>query len=109
MKIVIDIPQKAYETLKAEKEIDWLGAEYILDCIKNGIPLPKNHGRLIDADDFIAMLKDATERQRYKELLIDDCLTVDDVIDAIIESLQNEGLAEGDAPTIIPADKGEER
>ena len=50
MKIIIDIPQKAYETIKAEKEIDWLGVENILDCIKNGTPLPKGHGRLKDVD-----------------------------------------------------------
>lgn len=39
MKIVIDIPKKAYENIKAEKEIDWLGVEYILDCIKSGTPI----------------------------------------------------------------------
>jgi hypothetical protein len=33
--------------------------------------------------------------------LIDDLLTVDDVFKAVIESLQNKGLAEGDALTII--------
>lgn len=47
MKIVIDIPKKAYETIKAEKEIDWLGVENILDCIKIGTPLSKGHGYLI--------------------------------------------------------------
>lgn len=65
--------------------------------------LPKGHGRLIDADAFIAMMEDASKRQKYKELLINDCLTVDDVFKAIIESLLNKGLAEGDAPTIIEA------
>ena len=39
MKIVIDIPPKAYETIKDEKEIDLLGVENILDCIKNGTPI----------------------------------------------------------------------
>ncbi len=61
---------------------------------------------MIDADAFIATLEDASKRQKYKELLIDNCLTVDDVFKAIIESLQNKGLAEGDASTIIEADKG---
>lgn len=56
MKIVIDIPKKAYENIKAEKEIDWLGVEYILDCIKNGTPLPKNHGRLIDEEEILREL-----------------------------------------------------
>lgn len=75
----------------------------ILEAIKNGTPLPKGHGRLIDADAFIAKLEDASKRQQYKKLLIDDYLTVDDVFKAIIESLQNKGLANGDAATIIEA------
>ena len=86
------------------EKIDWFGKERPSDCPLTELP---PHGRLIDADAFISMLEDATERQRYKELMIDDCLTVDDVINAIVESLQNEGLAEGDAPTIITADKAE--
>lgn len=76
--------------------------------LKNGTPLPKEHGRLIDADAFIKKLEDISNRQKYKELLIDDLITVDDVFKAVIESLQNEGLAEGDAPTIIEADGGKE-
>lgn len=113
MKIVIDISEEDYLNLiktdeNGEKEIPLGLLMSLWDCVKyNYTPLPKNHGRLIDADAFIAMLEDATERQRYKELLIDDCLTVDDVIEAIIESLKNEGIAEGDAPTIIPAESEE--
>ena len=74
-------------------------------AIQHGEPLPKGHGRLIDADAFISTLEDVSIRHRYKELLLDDHLTIDDVIKAVIESLQNEGLTEGDAPTIITADK----
>jgi hypothetical protein len=73
----------------------------VVNAIKDGTPLPKRHGRLIDADAFIAMMEDASKRQKYKELLIDDCLTVDDVFKAVTESMLNQGLAEGDAPTII--------
>ena len=104
MKVVIDIPEEHYKYIQNLPHYKRL---YEQDLILEGTPLPKGHGRLIDADAFISMLEDATERQRYKELMIDDCLTVDDVINAIVESLQNEGLAEGDAPTIITADKAE--
>ena len=62
---------------------------------------------MIDANAFITKMEDASKRHKYKELLIGDCLTVDDVFKAVIESLQNKGLAEGDAPTIIEADKEE--
>lgn len=100
MRLVIDIPDWYYAELQEFKHPD-----FVDKAIMDGIPLPKEHGRLIDADAFIATLEDASKRHKYKELLIDDCLTVDDVFKAIIESLQNKGLAEGDAPTIVEADK----
>ena len=112
MKIVIDIDEEVrnelFDIANNGKDISLYLQNTIIMEIVNGTPLPKGHGRLIDADAFIKMMEDVTERQRYKELLIDDCLTVDDVIEAIIESLQNEGLAEGDSPTIIEAESGVE-
>ena len=46
MKIVIDIPDKEYEDVKKAG-----GCYYDFGkAIINGIPLPKGHGRLIDAD-----------------------------------------------------------
>ena len=106
VKLIIEISKDYYEILKSEVEQN-LTDYYPFIVIGNGIPLPKGHGRLIDADAFIATLEDASKRHKYKELLINDRLTVDDVFKAIIESLQNKGLAEGDAPTIIEADKAE--
>lgn len=53
MKIVIDIPEDAYKVLRSDEGVDWLGAEHILHAVSNGIPLPKGHGRLIDADKCI--------------------------------------------------------
>lgn len=99
MEIVIDIPDDVYNDIKSGKNIIKTNINLI------GTPLPKEHGRLIDADAFISTLEYASKRHKYKELLIDDCLTVDDVFKAIIESLQNEGLANGDAPTIIESNK----
>jgi len=103
MKIVIELPDKTYHMINAGY-YDYGDMNVI---IQNGTQLPKGHGRLIDADAFIAMMEDVSKRQKYKKLLIDDCLTVDDVFKAIIESLQNKGLANGDTPTIIEADKTE--
>ena len=104
MQIVIDIPEEYYNLLKGFDD-EKCSMDMLL--IKHGTPLPKGHGRLIDADAFIAMMEDASKRQKYKKLLIDDCLTVDDVFKAIIESLQNKGLANGDTPTVIEADNVE--
>lgn len=44
MQIVIDIPTEQYNNIVYE-DVDRLR-----ECIKNGTVLPKNHGRLIDAD-----------------------------------------------------------
>ena len=45
MQIVIDIPEETYEYWKEHCH------EYVLsEAINNGTPLPKGHGRLIDAD-----------------------------------------------------------
>ena len=48
MKVVIDIPENDYKL--ACNYPDALIACYA-HYIKAGVPLPKNHGRLIDADD----------------------------------------------------------
>lgn len=103
MQIVIDIPEETYKGIMLGK---WDG-NGLAFYVKSGVALPKGHGRLIDADAFVKKLEYASKRQKYKELLIKDLLTVDDVFEAVIESLKNEGLAEGDAPTIIEADKAE--
>ena len=102
IELIIKIPEEEY------KRLAYIDILKLRGYIENGTPLPKGHGRLIDADAFIAMMEDASKRQKYKELLIGDCLTVDDVFKAVIESLLNKGFAEGDAPTIIEADKSEE-
>ena len=111
MKLVIDIPEEDYNEiepfLNGEKIKGGFNLYGVLVTILNGTQLPKGHGRLIDADAFIAMMEDASKNQKYKELLIDNILTVDDVLKAVIESLQNKGLANGDTPTIIDADKEE--
>ena len=108
MDIVIKIDEELYNYMQTEEYDECLDKRFdyqIRLAIKNSTPLPKGHGRLIDADAFIKTMEDASKRQNYKELLIDDTLTVDDVFEAVIGSLQNEGLAEGNSPTIIEADK----
>ena len=122
VKLIIEIPKEDIElirktsfvederTMFKQSPADRQGTmmlHRLMDSVKDGIPLPKGHGRLIDADAFIATLEDASKRHKYKELLINDRLTVDDVFKAVIESLQNKGMAEGDAPTIIEADRAE--
>jgi len=47
MKIVIDIPEEYYNLLKGFDD-EKCSMDMLL--LKNGTPLPKGHGRLIDAD-----------------------------------------------------------
>ena len=111
VEVVVRIPKDVYDIIQEVGRIisgrrSGKTIEFALwNGVKNGTVLPKGHGRLIDADAFIEKLKDASKRQKYKEALIGDGLTVDDVFKAIIESLENIGLAEGDSPTVIEADK----
>ncbi len=80
MKIVIDIPDEMY---------DWLDngfpdeddAERLWQVVKNGTPLPKGHGRLIDADEL------------FDKIQFADFSSSDDVNTALFSI--------SDAPTII--------
>lgn len=87
--------------------------EHTIDIIKDekepDCPLVEltAHGRLIDADAFAENLKNVSIRQGYKSTLIDEHLSVDDVIDAIIDELTGKALCGFELnPTIIEAEGG---
>ena len=83
MNIVIDIPEELAnkEHWYTDKEI-WT----VIKAAQNGTPLPKGHGRLIDADKFdVYILKDKSEE------FVDGAGRVLAQID--------------DAPTVLEADK----
>lgn len=51
MQIVIDIPEEIYNSACATNNIwNMRMAGFVCSAIANGTPLPKGHGRLIDAD-----------------------------------------------------------
>jgi hypothetical protein len=87
MQIVINIPEDLYEGI--ERRDGALETEYVCDelikAVDNGTPLPKGHGRLIDADALIDTL---------------GCSDRDIYVKACIEE---------DAPTIIEVDRSEEK
>lgn len=92
MKIVIDIPEELYKAYKGRPPmLGDEGMDSIAQAIANGTPLPKGHGRLIDA-------KQAEERLRQ----------------AFDEHEGHNSLARyivrnpSETPTIIEADKGEQ-
>lgn len=58
MQMVIDIPEDIYNHTQAY-EIGGFNQENdarVFDLIKHGIPLPKGHGGLIDADELILQI-----------------------------------------------------
>ena len=51
VKLIIEIPKELYETYKGRPPmLGDVGIDMIAQAIANGMPLPKGHGRLIDAD-----------------------------------------------------------
>lgn len=59
MQLVIDIPEKIYESSKREcEENDALIVDTFTLAIGNGIPLSKGHGRLGDLDKLEVLMKD---------------------------------------------------
>ena len=90
MQIVIDIKKREWEYLnKLVENGDQLG--HYERLLVNGTPLPKGHGRLIDADKTISNICGSSCGCRLEECGYDEpCFSV-----TRIES----------APTIIEADK----
>jgi len=99
MQIVIDIPEDTYEECQGHKYYIDTGEE-LFDAVKNGVILPKGHGRLIDANSLLnygscpnSCSGTVTCAEDYEHL---HCpIRVFD-----IESIN-------DTPTIIKADKAE--
>lgn len=93
MKYIIELPKEVKEKFDNATKDDIYGSYYdynsvIGNAIKNGTPLPKGHGRLIDAD----MLKNDAQTMTEWNGDVFRCVT-EKTIDY--------------APTIIEADKGE--
>ena len=76
MQIVIDIPESILNTIQADEMISREQLAVLQVHILNGTPLPKGHGRLIDADK----LWDSYHNLDY------DFYEALDLADAIIES-----------------------
>ena len=91
MQIVINIEETQWDWLRNGFP-DEDDGEYAIKAIVNGISLPKRHGRLIDADAFIAKANKDRAHSCYIE-----SWTADDVLDRLQQDY---------APTIIEADKG---
>lgn len=71
MEIVIKISKSTYEEIKRYGlALSPRGEKELEKALKNGTPLPKHHGRLIDADALLDKKQDYGEGQ-MKLILID--------------------------------------
>lgn len=91
MKIVIDIPEEAYKVLKDTYK-NRTGGLVVPEAIANGIPLPKEHGRLIDADALIKSIEKKTERLKNLDTINGLCGAINLIYEAtaIIEAESGE-------------------
>ena len=87
MKLMIDIPEEEYELVRHENKSFRTELE-LMNAVANGTPLPKGHGRLIDADELIKNWYDEYIKFMTREEI--------ESMDGVIEN----------APTIIEADNG---
>ena len=85
MQVLIDIPNWLYNAIMECNEPDY--SKSLGDAVRDGIPLPKGHGRLIDADEIIS---EATKRMKYP--------ANHEYMECVIAHMKL-------APTIIEADK----
>jgi hypothetical protein len=81
MEIVIKISKEDFEIMKhniaVHNPLCPLSQEDIVVTIANGTPLPKNHGRLIDADALGEELNRYTEAPyQYALKVFNDALTI---------------------------------
>ena len=92
MELVIKIPEEKLSIIKNKMYCGIYDPD-LYKAIANGTPLPKGHGRLIDADDL--------DLKRIDIILSGE---VKDTVDA----LSKMGMWIITAPTVIEADKEEE-
>ena len=85
MQIVIDIPKEEYERLA------YIDILKLRTYIENGTPLPKGHGRLIDADALKSECYSIVDPKGiYSELKISEDYYIDDA-SKIIEADRGDG------------------
>ena len=60
IKLVIKIPEEVYESAK-NGTLNEIQSMYICGSVVEGTPLPKRHGRLIDADVLVDGMEDDYE------------------------------------------------
>lgn len=92
IKLVIKIPEKLYNISKFVYAKHDAAIAILLHAVRDGVPLPKKYGRLIDSDSLLETLRtykiddpssDAEfERNRIVDFIIDDITAETTILDA---------------------------
>lgn len=93
MKLIIDIPKYIADMCKECGRVIDADTEKVGKAIKNGTPLPKGHGRLIDADELKTTFQNHHDFfitaygnfEKFRKLATGDKLRVDEINRAIAE------------------------
>lgn len=95
MQIVIELSDETYKDIKEENGIyginNGLSARItgkVVGAIQSGVPLPKGHGRLIDADELaecMEIMNTISSESKYA-VRMDDIRSADTIIEADKES-----------------------
>ena len=94
MKLIIDIPEETYKNVQIHGTyLNPRDKGNLEKALKNGTPLPKRHGRLIDADACIGELAKAIPY-----------FIIDSTDNSYVEGLNRARIEIDDSPTIIEAD-----
>ena len=96
IELVIKIPEEIMEYIKNNGCLSVIYNDEIAKAIKNGTPLPKGHGRLIDASYLLNLIKceeyESCTWKNCSDFNREKCIKKYDILEA---------------PTIIEADKEE--
>lgn len=92
IKLVIKIPEKLYNISKFVYAKHDAAISILLHALRNSVPLPKKHGRLIDADSLLGTLRTYKiddpssdtefERNRIVDFIIEDIIAETTILDA---------------------------
>lgn len=101
IELVIKIPEEEYRwIIKSDETVfaDVASKECMMHAIKNGTPLPKGHGRLVDGDALWNKMSCYSDDEGAGVDYSNDDVNPIILRDSAMEVIEN-------APTIIPADK----
>ena len=98
MQIVIDVPDEDYKRIKDMPDAFNSLTSRAYKSIKNGTPLPKGHGRLVDADKISRVNYAEEDNLTGYGMTYDEMGAYNDGINDMYRRVKN-------APTVIEADK----